>query len=113
MPLTPYDIHDKEFKRSFRGYDVDEVNDFLDQIIKEFEFLIREKQQLEQQVEELQAELERVMEEQSMTAPVPSAKLQPAQPPQRYQDTQVHFCYRSDFDGTEHSQIDSCGAGSG
>ncbi|WP_369293200.1 DivIVA domain-containing protein, partial [Clostridium boliviensis] len=23
MPLTPYDIHDKEFKRSFRGYDVD------------------------------------------------------------------------------------------
>ena len=73
MPLTPYDIHDKEFKRSFRGYDVDEVNDFLDQIIKEFEFLIREKLQLEQQVEELQAELERVMEEQSMTAP--SARL--------------------------------------
>ncbi|MGI6126270.1 MAG: DivIVA domain-containing protein [Planifilum sp.] len=89
MPLTPYDIHDKEFKRSFRGYDVDEVNDFLDQIIKEFEFLIREKQQLEQQVEELQAELERVMEEQSMTAPVPSREAQPAQPPQRYQDTQV------------------------
>ncbi len=54
MPLTPLDIHDKEFKRSFRGYDVDEVNDFLDQIIKDFEFLIREKQQLEQQVEELQ-----------------------------------------------------------
>jgi len=88
MPLTPYDIHDKEFKRSFRGYDVDEVNDFLDQIIKEFEFLIREKQQLEQQVEELQAELERVMEEQSM-APVPSRDAQPSQPPQRYQDTQV------------------------
>ena len=42
------------------------MNDFLDQIIKDFEFLIREKQQLEQQVEELQAELERVMEEQSM-----------------------------------------------
>lgn len=88
MPLTPYDIHDKEFKRSFRGYDVDEVNDFLDQIIKEFEFLIREKEQLEQQVEELQAELERVMEEQeqSMSAPVPSRE---SQPPQRYQDTQV------------------------
>ncbi len=67
MPLTPLDIHNKEFKRSFRGYDVDEVNDFLDQIIKDFEFLIREKQQLEQQVEELQQELDRVMEEQSMS----------------------------------------------
>lgn len=90
MPLTPYDIHDKEFKRSFRGYDVDEVNDFLDQIIKEFEFLIREKQQLEQQVEELQAELERVMEEQSMQPPVPSRETQQVtQPPQRYQETQV------------------------
>lgn len=61
-PLTPYDIHNKEFKRSFRGYDVDEVNDFLDQIIKDFELLTREKLELEQQVEELQAELERVME---------------------------------------------------
>lgn len=89
MPLTPYDIHDKEFKRSFRGYDVDEVNDFLDQIIKEFELLIREKQQLEQQVEELQAELERVMEEQSMSAPVPPRDPQATQPPQRYPDNQI------------------------
>jgi cell division initiation protein len=90
MPLTPYDIHNKEFKRSFRGYDVDEVNDFLDQIIKDFEFLIREKQQLEQQVEELQAELERLMEEQSMAPPVPQRQAQPpAQPPQRYQDAPV------------------------
>src|SRR5690606_23862453 len=89
MPLTLYDIHDKEFKRSFRGYDVDEVNDFLDQIIKEFELLIREKEQLERQVEELQAELERVMEEQSMQAPVPSRDGQAVQPQQRYQDTQA------------------------
>ena len=65
-PLTPYDIHNKEFKRSFRGYDVDEVNDFLDQIIKDFELLTREKLELEQQVEDLQAELERVMEGESM-----------------------------------------------
>ena len=31
MPLTPLDIHNKEFARGFRGYDEDEVNDFLDQ----------------------------------------------------------------------------------
>ena len=43
MALTPLDIHNKEFKRVFRGYDEDEVNEFLDLVIKEFEILIREK----------------------------------------------------------------------
>jgi cell division initiation protein len=84
MPLTPYDIHNKEFKRSFRGYDVDEVNDFLDQIIKEFEILTREKLELEQQVEELQAEIERLMEGESMfqaQQPQQPAQSQPTMPP--------------------------------
>lgn len=37
MPrLTARAIHNKEFKRTFRGYDVNEVNDFLDQIIKDY-----------------------------------------------------------------------------
>jgi cell division initiation protein len=66
--LTTTEIHSKEFKRSFRGYDVDEVNDFLDQIIRDYDLIIREKMELEQQVEELQAELERVMEGESMYA---------------------------------------------
>lgn len=47
MPLSPLDIHNKEFTRSFRGYDEDEVNDFLDQIIKDYEQLIKEKKKLE------------------------------------------------------------------
>ncbi|MBS4203856.1 DivIVA domain-containing protein [Lederbergia citrea] len=47
MPLTPVDIHNKEFSRGFRGYDEDEVNEFLDQVIKDFELLIREKKELE------------------------------------------------------------------
>ena len=38
MPLTPIDIHNKEFSKVFRGYDEDEVNEFLDQIIKDYEF---------------------------------------------------------------------------
>lgn len=48
MSLTPLDIHNKEFKKVFRGYDEDEVNEFLDQVIKEFEILIREKKELEE-----------------------------------------------------------------
>jgi len=50
MPLSPLDIHNKEFARSFRGYAEDEVNEFLDQIIKDYEILIREKKELEDQI---------------------------------------------------------------
>lgn len=54
MPLTPLDIHNKEFSRGFRGYDEDEVNDFLDQVIKDYEVLIREKKGLEEKVRKLE-----------------------------------------------------------
>lgn len=50
MPLTPLDIHNKEFSRGFRGYDEDEVNSFLNQIIKDYELIIREKKELEDQL---------------------------------------------------------------
>ncbi|MFD1018099.1 DivIVA domain-containing protein [Thalassobacillus hwangdonensis] len=53
MPLTPLDIHNKEFTRGFRGYDEDEVNEFLDQVIKDYEMVIREKKGLEEQVNQL------------------------------------------------------------
>ncbi|BAM47701.1 MAG: DivIVA domain-containing protein [Amphibacillus sp.] len=58
MPLTPLDIHNKEFTRGLRGYDQDEVNDFLDQVIKDFEIVIREKKELQRQVEDLQEKLQ-------------------------------------------------------
>ncbi|MDX8288280.1 DivIVA domain-containing protein [Metabacillus indicus] len=53
MPLTPLDIHNKEFNKGFRGYDEDEVNEFLDQVIKDYELAIREKKELENKVTEL------------------------------------------------------------
>jgi cell division initiation protein len=57
VPLTPLDIHNKEFSRGFRGYDEDEVNEFLDQVIKDYEMVIREKKQLEEKVAELTEKL--------------------------------------------------------
>ena len=36
VPLTVKDILEKTFKRSFKGYDEDEVDKFLDQVIDEF-----------------------------------------------------------------------------
>lgn len=47
MPLTPLDIHNKEFSKGFRGYNEDEVNEFLDQIMKDLEILMKEKKELE------------------------------------------------------------------
>ncbi|MCM3746283.1 DivIVA domain-containing protein [Paenibacillus pasadenensis] len=57
MPLTPLDIHNKEFGRRLRGYDEDEVNEFLDQVIKDYESLIRENKDLQNQILNLQEKL--------------------------------------------------------
>lgn len=48
--LKPIDIFNKDFKYGFRGYNVDEVNEFLDLVIKNFENLIEENQQLKEQL---------------------------------------------------------------
>ena len=58
VPLTPLDIHNKEFGRGFRGYDEDQVNEFLDQIIKDYELVIREKKALEEKVAQLEGKLD-------------------------------------------------------
>ncbi len=50
MPLTPVDIHNKEFSKGFRGYDEDEVNEFLEQVIKDYELVLREKKELEEKI---------------------------------------------------------------
>lgn len=57
MPLTPLDIHNKEFGRRIRGYDEDEVNEFLDQVIKDYEAVIRENKELHNQVQIVQEKL--------------------------------------------------------
>lgn len=57
MTLTPVDIHNKEFSRSFRGYNEEEVNDFLDQVIKDYELLIKENKRLKEENEELNERL--------------------------------------------------------
>ena len=50
MPLSPLDIHNKEFTRGFRGYNEDEVNEFLEQIIKDYELILKEKKELEEKL---------------------------------------------------------------
>ncbi|MBQ1510679.1 MAG: DivIVA domain-containing protein [Selenomonadaceae bacterium] len=45
------DIHNKEFKRSFRGYNEDEIDEFLDQVVNDYEKLYRENDNLKEELE--------------------------------------------------------------
>ena len=46
--LTPMDIHNHEFKKSFRGYNENEVDEFLDRIISDYEKVLRENEKLKE-----------------------------------------------------------------
>lgn len=59
MPLSPLDIHNKEFTKSFRGYSEDEVNEFLAQIIKDYEILLKEKKHLDSKLKSSSEEIHR------------------------------------------------------
>jgi cell division initiation protein len=54
MTLTPLDIQNKEFKRAFKGYDIDEVDEFLDRVSNDLEQLIRECNDYKEKVGQLQ-----------------------------------------------------------
>jgi cell division initiation protein len=56
--LTPLDIQNREFKRSFRGYNEDEIDSFLDQVIKDYEQLYRENVELKETIERISSKLE-------------------------------------------------------
>lgn len=48
--LTPMDIHNKEFRRAFRGYNELEVNEFLDEVIEDYEKLYKENLELKDRI---------------------------------------------------------------
>ncbi|MEM5794802.1 MAG: DivIVA domain-containing protein [Bacillota bacterium] len=56
--LTPLDIHNKEFKKGFRGYNEEEVDEFLDKIIKDYEKLYRDNIELKETIERISSKLE-------------------------------------------------------
>lgn len=59
MPLTPLDIQNKEFRRGFRGYSEEQVDDFLDEITRDFEGVLGECKGLRQELAKAGEELER------------------------------------------------------
>jgi len=57
--ITPFDIEKKEFSKGVRGYNIEEVDEFLDQIIVDLEKLMKENLRLKTEVATLEQENEK------------------------------------------------------
>ena len=58
--LTPLDIENKKFqKQMMNGYNVDEVDDFLDQITADYEKLYKENSELNAEIERSKSDLDK------------------------------------------------------
>src|ERR687892_2405177 len=58
MPIRPIDVRRKEFKSAFRGYDANQVDDFLDAVADEFERNYTENQRMREEVSSLRDRLQ-------------------------------------------------------
>ncbi|HFM7055282.1 TPA: DivIVA domain-containing protein [Enterococcus faecium] len=58
MALTPLDIQNKTFPTKMRGYNQDEVDDFLDLVVRDYEELTQRNRDLEKAVKHSEEKLE-------------------------------------------------------
>ncbi|MDU4939802.1 DivIVA domain-containing protein [Clostridium paraputrificum] len=58
MKLTPMDINNKEFKRGLRGYNPEEVDEFLDEVVENYEELYKDNSKLREKVTSLTEQIE-------------------------------------------------------
>ena len=59
--ITPAEIENKEFSRAKKGYNEEEVDDFLDLIILDMEKLIRENKQLKNELSKVHVQVDKHM----------------------------------------------------
>lgn len=57
MAITALEIKDKTFAQKFRGYDVDEVDEFLDIVVRDYEALVKSNQEKDATIERLKERL--------------------------------------------------------
>lgn len=55
--ITPMDIHNKTFSKGLRGYSEEEVNDFLRQIVTDYEQIYREHREMEEEMDQMKVKL--------------------------------------------------------
>lgn len=59
MNISPLDIRKHEFKRSMRGYDVEEVTAFLDMVSLEYEKLISQNAMNQERIQHFESQLKK------------------------------------------------------
>ena len=74
MSITAQEIQEAAFEHSRRGYDMEEVDVFLERVAEEVDVLCMQNQELRARVAELQAQLQKAKEAAPAAAPAPSAK---------------------------------------
>ena len=57
MPITSLEIKDKNFSTKFRGFDPEEVDEFLDIVVRDYEALVRSNYDKEQHIKNLEERL--------------------------------------------------------
>ena len=57
MPITSLEIKDKSFSTKFRGFDPEEVDEFLDIVVRDYETLVRSNHDKDQQIRNLEERL--------------------------------------------------------
>src|SRR5918994_6072313 len=62
MPIRPIDVRRKEFRNGFRGYDANQVDDFLDAVADEFERTYTENSRLREEISSLRERLQQFEE---------------------------------------------------
>lgn len=62
MAIRPIDVRRKEFRSSFRGYDANQVDDFLDAVADEFERAYTENERMREEISGLRARLDQFEE---------------------------------------------------
>ncbi|EOI05174.1 DivIVA domain-containing protein [Enterococcus moraviensis ATCC BAA-383] len=58
MALTPLDIQNKNFSTKMRGYNQDDVDDFLDQVTKDYEDSLQKSRELEKSLKHAEEKLQ-------------------------------------------------------
>ena len=76
MAIRPVDIRRKEFKSGLRGYDANQVDDFLDEVADEFERTFAENQRM---LEEITSLRERLQQFEELEASIQEALVQAQQ----------------------------------
>lgn len=71
--FTPKEILQKQFRQKMRGYDPDDVDSFLDNVIKDYDTFVKENQRLQEENERLLSKVDELTKQAQVGGSQPQA----------------------------------------